>query len=376
MVVKKEEEDDGSVLRKARTKEEIEADRQRVNQEFKEGKRDEPFRENADFGSELSSKQPEIFRDEFGEATGQVQFPGGRTFLGLNKLDAQKIAQSRHLKPESLEKAERFRAAEGAIQEVGREQTLAGQVEERDAELAEQERAKQSREELFRNTGLTEEEFLEGMQSGAAGSVTASDITDISMFGVGGLITSSVKNAAARMTLKKAGKGYLNKGFKEVKNSVGKLVGVGLLGTVAGGVSSVIASDILTGGASDTQAALNTVGDLGTEVIDSVRNGMTTISQGREDIETLEQELALLETKLQQEGIQRFVLSKSGQLVDIRQDINERKLKLRNAKNDLLTIQIEEPDVVELGLFVNELRKKYGAKRRSVKDIVKESEND
>jgi hypothetical protein len=222
-----------------------------------------------------------------------------------------------------------------------------------------------------------DEETGERLSIGGANPLTGGDVFDaVSLLAGGGIITASEKvvgkkaaEVVAKKTAQGVGRAAINKGLGLVKSQVGKLVGVGILGGVVGGIGGAISKDILEGGASDTQAALNTIGDLSTEVVGSAKLSGTTIEQANQDLDFLESELDRLESELKKGVISNTVLKLSGQWEDINADILERRKKINNARDELFYLQLTDPDTVELAYYVNDLRKKYGVEKDTVQDI-------
>lgn len=219
----------------------------------------------------------------------------------------------------------------------------------------------------FAGETLTEDEIAMGMHSGSVSPLNADDLFNVATLGLGGgLITSVGKQVVGRKAIKIIGRKVFSSGAKKALG----FIGVGVIGGIAGGVGGGIVKDILEGGATEVQGAINTVGQLATDSTEFVAQGITTPSQARADLDTLDSEILRMEADLKAGWISNKFLTLTKQIEDVNKDILDAKQQVINARNDILVTEIKDPDAIELAMFIEEKRRQYGVKMPTIKERI------
>lgn len=260
--------------------------------------------------------------------------------------------------PEASELELQRQRAEDVISAQAREQQASGEMQGTSVEGVETPQVK------IGGSILTEEEVAMGLYSGSVTPVTADDLFTVATLG-GGLLSLGTKGAttvvtqtAAKSTLKKAGAGVLTKAISLVK---GRLFGP-FVGALTGGVVAVVAKEILEGGAQDRKGAINTYGQLSRDVVDSAKFSALTPEQADSELDALESEINRLESEIKSSFITRKYLEIKGEMDDINADIIDARKQIRDARAEILTVQIQDPDSVELAYWIQSMQKKYDVK--------------
>lgn len=303
--------------------------------------------------------QPGIYVEARTGRPSGITLPDGRTFFGLSPEEIRdiQIKEGRFGKPldlplisEKTELEERKERALGLIQ--------------REAEMPREavpEIQEEQRKQNWINTLLFGPVLPEGTQL-AAGTLP---------LGPSGLAAGAAGAGGTRIGLKALGAGYFTKAISLFKGKLG--VGTAAIG---GGFAGAIIKDILEGGATERQGAINTYGQLATDVMDNVRMGIQTPQQAERDLRTLEEDLNRLQTEIKGGIISQQYLKLTGQMNDINADILDAQQQIINARNEILEIQIMEPDIIELAFYIEEIRKKYGIKKTTLGERLEAIKNE
>lgn len=289
----------------------------------------------------------QIFTDEGGGKGVKI---GGRVFLGINENEIQQIIDAENKKRQSLGK-----------QKIEEAQARAEEFQRADKALAEQARAQaQSAGGRPQTQGLEQDEersFLDDLlfgtslrqQAEAQGAGLAAEPIGI------GLAAGAFGRVAAKEGLKKISK----------KLTIPLVV----LGTT---FFNNIMDDLTQGGATERQGAVNTFGQMAGDVVEDVEKGFKTPSRANSDLDFLLSEIEKEEQKLQEKLIAKTFLKVTGQISDVRADLADAKNLVRIAKNDVFSVQVTEPDAIEMAEFIERRKNFYGIEDSTIEEDFKE----
>jgi len=343
--------------------------------------------------------QPAMLRDaETGRITGVI-LPDGREFPNIGSKEARALAENwikKHALPAgAVEAKESFKIPELISME---------EIKKAEAELPPSELQKQ----VIAEGGL---EKLEGRAERFAEK--GAKVGLLPAVGIGNLITAGIekitgkkygRTTAAELAETPAGKalglstlgiGTALLGFTagptisswvgiqsarlaaSLGVSKGAVLGVGVLGIGAvTGLKTDIIIDIILDReeASELQSSVNTIGQRAPTIFGTVQSGGISKSQGLAELNKLEDDLNIVEMRLQQAVLLDPRVRQSGQYIDILQDINDQREVIRENRADILA-SIPEYNPSQIAVLLEEIQKQSEAERQELinKGFLKET---
>ena len=213
---------------------------------------------------------------------------------------------------------------------------------------------------------LTEEKVAQGLMSGSVTPLSADDLFSVASLGSGGLMVGAV-GITAKAGVKATGRKVLSGAISLTRGKLGMVVGL-----VGAGVTGAVVKDLLEGGATERQGAINTYGQLATTTTEGVAMSLSTPQQARADLDFLEKDLNRLASEIKKGFINEKYLKLTGQMNDINADILDAQQEIRLARFDISNIMITDPDAIEMAYFIEETRKKYGVKYSTMEERMEE----
>lgn len=132
-----------------------------------------------------------------------------------------------------------------------------------------------------------------------------------------------------------------------------------------------ILKDLTEGGATERQGAINTYGQMAGDVVEDVSMSLKTPNQALSDLDYLEQQITDREIELKQKSIAKAYLKITGQLHDVQADLADAKNLVQRARNDVFSVQIKEPNAIELAEFIDRRKKFYGIEDTTIEEEFK-----
>ena len=329
------------------------------------------------------SGKPEVFRQEKTGRPSGVVLPSGRTFLGLGPDDIQDVLGQQRQRTELPEGTAEIRGTErqDIVQQTQQEQSLlepTGLETQFESEGGFQELESRGERVIERvaEIGLKPSEFIAKGISKLTGIElefdSAAELAETNLGKVLGVtsaaVGAAVLTASAGPAAFAATNGVLGKLAISLGASKGAVLvgGLFILSSVTGLNSEIIVDKILDrNSAQEIQSAVNTLGEVSSEMEGLVASNGLTGSQGLARIQQMRNMTNIIEHKLQQAVILDPEVQQSGQYVDILNDLFDVRASFEGAEATILN-SIPEFNPAKVATSLERLRNLQKEKRQEL----------